>query len=188
MTTAPSLHPAAAAALLRTGGIVLHPAEAVWGLACDPADETATLRLLALKRRGVDKGLILVAGSLAQLEGWIRWEPLPAARRDGIKADWPGPRTWVMPADPAVPGWIRGTHADVAVRVTAHPPLVALCTAFGGPVVSTSANPAGAPPPRALAQVDASIRAGADGVLDGSTGPLEQPTRIRDARSGAILR
>src|SRR5699024_11508853 len=83
-----SPHPVAAesaAEALRAGGIVAHPAEAVWGLACDPRDEAATLRLLALKRREVDKGLILVAGSLGQLNPFIHWDALPDADRKSTR-------------------------------------------------------------------------------------------------------
>jgi L-threonylcarbamoyladenylate synthase len=54
---------AAAARLLRHCGVVAYPTEAVWGLGCDPRDEAATLRLLALKQRDVAKGLILIAAA-----------------------------------------------------------------------------------------------------------------------------
>lgn len=179
---------AQAAAALRAGGIVAHPTEAVWGLACDPASEPATLRLLALKQRSVDKGLILLAASPAQLGHLVNWSALPAARRDAVLASWPGPNTWIVPATAAVPAWIRGAHASVAVRVTAHAPAAALCTAFGGAIVSTSANPAGAPPPHALAEIDPAILQGIDAVLEGETGSLGHPTSIRDALTGATVR
>lgn len=180
--------PEAAAAILRAGGIVAHPTEAVWGLACDPLDEAATLRLLALKQRGVGKGLILVAGTLDQLDGIVDWARLPLAARERALANWPGPHTWIMPATAAVPGWIRGDHAGVAVRLSAHPPVVALCAAFGGAIVSTSANRAGAPPPGTYAALDPAIRTGADAILQGTTGGLGQPSAIRDALTGITLR
>ena len=47
-----------------------------------------------------------------------------------------------------VPHWITGAHDGVAVRVSAHPVVVALCAAFGGPLVSTSANRGGEDPAR----------------------------------------
>jgi L-threonylcarbamoyladenylate synthase len=87
-----------------------------------------------------------------------------------------------------VPHWITGAHDGVAVRVSAHPLVVALCTAFGGPLVSTSANPAGVLPPTTLAGFDPALRAALDGIVAGDTGGLERPTGIRDARSGAWLR
>jgi L-threonylcarbamoyladenylate synthase len=180
---------AEAAALLRRGGVVAYPTEAVWGLGCDPFDEAAVSRLLALKQRAVDKGLILVAGSLSQLDGFVDWHALPEARREAVFATWPGPHTWIVPATGRVPRWITGEHdGNVAVRVSAHPLVAALCEAFGAPLVSTSANRAGVPPPHDLAAIDGALRTALDGLVEGDTGDLAQPTAIRDARSGAVLR
>ncbi|MBB1473477.1 Sua5/YciO/YrdC/YwlC family protein [Luteimonas sp. MC1782] len=173
---------------LRRGGIVACPTEAVWGLGCDPFNEVAVLRLLALKQRAVGKGLILVAAEAAQLDGLVDWQALPGARRDAVLASWPGPHTWVVPAARRVPRWITGDHDSVAVRVSAHPQVAALCRAFGGALVSTSANPGGAPAPRTRAEGDPTLFAAVDAVLDGDTGGLDRPTPIRDACSGTGLR
>jgi len=74
------------------------------------------------------------------------------------------------------------------VRVSAHPPVIELCTAFGGALVSTSANRADNDAPTQRIGLDPEVAALLDGVLDGETGGLLQPTPIRDARSGAVLR
>lgn len=175
-------------AALRAGGVVGYPTEAVWGLGCDPFNETAVRRLLALKQRPADKGLILVAADAAQLNGLVEWSALSTAQRTAVLSSWPGPNTWVVPATSRVPGWIRGSHDNVAVRVSAHPQVAALCRAFGGPIVSTSANPTGSPPPRTLDALDPALHSALDAVLVGHTGPLERPTAIRDARTGKLLR
>lgn len=181
-----SIHDAVAA--LRRGGIVAYPTEGVWGLGCDPFDEAATLRLLALKQRLVDKGLILVAARVAQLESLVDWDALPAAARDAVLASWPGPHTWIVPATARVPGWVSGGRDSVAVRVSAHPVVAALCEAFDGAVVSTSANPSSQPAPRSRDALDARILAGVDVLVDGDTSGLSQATSIRDARDGRLLR
>lgn len=183
-----ALTPSAAADVLHRGGVVAYPTEAVWGLGCDPFDEAAVLRLLALKQREVDKGVILIAGALEQFEALLDWDVLPTDRSEAVFATWPGPHTWVVPATGRVPHWITGRHDGVAVRVSAHPVVVALCAAFGGPLVSTSANRAGLPPPRQRADIEAALLDGTDGWVIGSTGDLAAPTAIRDARSGALLR
>jgi L-threonylcarbamoyladenylate synthase len=176
------------AAALRGGGVVAYPTEAVWGLGCDPRDEAATLRLLALKAREVEKGLILIAAEEAQLAPFIDMAVLDAAQRDAVRASWPGPHTWIVPASAGAPRWITGAHVGIAVRVSAHAPVIDLCTAFGGALVSTSANRAGEPAARVIGQLDPRIIAAVDAVLDGETGALQRPTEIRDARTGAVLR
>ena len=177
-----------AADALRRGGVIAYPTEAVWGLGCDPFDESAVLRLLAIKQRPVDKGVILIAASRAQFDGLLDWEALTEAQRDAVLASWPGPNTWIIPTTPRVPRWITGTHDGVAVRVSAHPDVVALCDAFGGPLVSTSANLAGEPPAFTREALDPRVLARLDGVTGGETGGLASPTAIRDARTGARIR
>lgn len=177
-----------AISLVRGGGVIAYPTEGVWGLGCDPFDEAAVLRLLALKRREVDKGLILVAANLAQLDGLVDWAQLDDATRDEVIASWPGPHTWIVPVSARVPGWITGAHDGVAVRVSAHAVVAALCNEHGGVLVSTSANVGGMPAPRTRAELAPEIAAGVDAIVAGETSGLAQPTTIRDARDGRKIR
>ena len=175
-------------ALLRQGGVIAYPTEGVWGLGCDPHNEVAVLRLLALKQRDVAKGLILIASDEAQLAAFIETSPLSQAQLAQVRASWPGPNTWIVPASANAPGWITGAHTGIAVRVTAHPLVRALCDTFGGALVSTSANIASEPSPCSRAELDPRIVTGVDAVCDGETLGRQQPSTIRDARSGSTLR
>ena len=178
----------AAVAALRAGGLIAYPTEGVWGVGCDPRDEAAVQRLLVLKQREAGKGLILIASDVAQLRDYADLDALEDDARDAIAASWPGPHTWIVPASPLAPRWITGDHDGIAVRVSAHPGVTALCAAFGHALVSTSANLAGQPPPRTRAELDPRIVEGVDAVLAGETSGLAQPTPIRDARNGRVLR
>lgn len=184
----PTLDTATAATRLHQGAVIAYPTEAVWGLGCDPLDEAAVLRLLAIKQRDVAKGMILIAARIGQLAPFIDLDALPPARADAVRATWPGPHTWIVPATHGAPRWITGTHAGIAVRVSAHPVVAALCDAFSGALVSTSANTAGAPPPATRAAFEPALLAAIDGLVDGATGGLDRPTAIRDARTGDTLR
>ena len=183
-----TIPPDQAVSVLRSGGVIAYPTEGVWGLGCDPSDEAAVLRLLAIKQRDVAKGLILVAADPAQLDALVDWTALPARRRDAVLASWPGPHTWIVPATARVPRWVSGGRPTVAVRVSAHPVVAALCAGFGHALVSTSANAAGEPPPLALDALAPGIRGGVDAIVAGETSGLSQPTTIRDARDGTQLR
>lgn len=179
---------ATAVTTLASGGVIAYPTEAVWGLGCDPSHQMAVEALLKLKQRPMEKGMILVAADLEQLEGWAQLHDLPDERQREVLASWPGANTWILPAGPRAPYWITGTHSGLAVRISAHPLVAALCHAWGGPLVSTSANLAGEPPARTREELDPRLLALLDGILDGATGGLEQPTPIRDALSGTTLR
>jgi L-threonylcarbamoyladenylate synthase len=174
-----------AARVVRAGGVIAYPTEAVWGVGCDPFNEHAVQRLLALKNRPVEKGLILVADSISQLDFLLHDLPLEWINR--MACTWPGPNTWVVPHQNRVPSWISGRHPGVAVRVTDHPLVRELC-ALTGPLVSTSANPAGRPAARSRLRVQQYFGHELDAVLNGSLGGRKSPSQIRDLISGALLR
>lgn len=186
--TAPVLDIPAAAALLARGGVIAYPTEGVWGLGCDPFDRDAVTRLLDIKQRPVDKGVILIAGARAQLDAIVDWTRLLDSARQRVTDSWPGPNTWVVPARADVPTWITGSHASVAVRLSAHADVVALCAAFGGALVSTSANLTGEPAVADRDALDVRLLARIDGLLDGRTGGRTGPSTIRDALTGDVFR
>jgi L-threonylcarbamoyladenylate synthase len=175
-----------AAGVLHAGGVLACPTEAVWGLSCDPFDQAAVNRLLLLKRRPVEKGLILVAADMAQLDFLLR--DLSDGQRKKLEASWPGPNSWLVPHRGRVPAWIHGEHDTVAVRVTAHPTVVELCRLWGGPLVSTSANPGGSQPPRELFQVIRYFGDRLDGIVPGATGGSTRPSMIRDLATDRVIR
>jgi L-threonylcarbamoyladenylate synthase len=176
----------AAVEALRQGGVIAYPTEAVYGLGCDPADATAIARVLELKQRPASKGLILIAAEESALRPWLA--PIDAETRARIAPTWPGPTTWLLPAAADCPAILRGDHDTLAVRVTAHPVAAALCQAWGGALVSTSANLSGGEPVRAAAAARALFGTTVDAIVEGAVGELERPTTIRDARTGQTLR
>ncbi len=168
------------------GGVVAYPTEGVYGLGCDPLDAAAVARLVALKARPASKGLILLAADPGQLVEWLA--PAGPEQWRRVLESWPGPVTWVIRAQPWVPPWLTGGSGRIAARVTSHPLAAALARAAAGPIVSTSANRAGAAPARSALQVRLRFGAGLDAVLCGPLGGARGPSEIRDAASGAVLR
>ncbi len=172
--------------MLHAGGLIAYPTEAVYGLGCDPMNYDAVERLLLLKHRPWQKGLILIASNLEQLQPFI--QPLEPRHRSKLDASWPGPNTWLIPASEGCPEWIRGMHQTVAVRVTAHPLVRELCHLFGGAIVSTSANQAGKKPATTPLAVLRDMGTEVDYCLHGELGGAERPTVIRDLLSDAMIR
>jgi len=185
---------ARAVAILRAGGVIAYPTEAVFGLGCDPRCEAALRRMAAIKRRRFTKGLILIGAEGAHLEPFVRPDWMDWVERRLVRELRPSdpPVTWLLPARAGAPGAVTGRRsgsgARVAVRVTAHPIAAGLCRGFGSAIVSTSANTAAAPPARSA--LDARRRLGrhVDLVVPGPTGGHLRPSAIRDAESGRTLR
>lgn len=171
---------------LADGGVIAYPTEAVYGLGCDPFNETAVRRLLSIKQRPTERGLILIAADWQQIEHLVR--PIPAERMAEVKATWPGPVTWLFPASGLVPTWIRGQHDTVALRVTGHSIAKQLCQRFGKPIVSTSANISAQLPLRDTISVKTAFSYKVDYILPGRVGGLENPSEIRDVMTGKVIR
>jgi L-threonylcarbamoyladenylate synthase len=171
---------------IEAGGTIAYPTEAVFGLGCDPADPLAVSRLLAIKQRSPDKGLILVAADWSQLRPWV--EELSTSMEQRLRRSWPGPVTWLVPAADNCPYWLTGAHTTLAVRVSAHPVVNALCTAWGGALVSTSANKSNQRPARSVLEVQLRFATSIDYILPGPLGGRRQPTTIRDLATGRIVR
>lgn len=164
--------------------MLAYPTEGVWGLGCLPGRLDAVRRLLDIKRRDPNKGLILIAARGEDLELYIQ----PLDEEQQAKLESPGdPVTWLVPAVEAASRLLRGTHATQAVRITRHRLCRALCLEVGA-LVSTSANPEGVPPAKTSEEVDEMFGSTIDGTVEGSLGGASGPSEIRDLLTGRVVR
>jgi L-threonylcarbamoyladenylate synthase len=173
---------------LNRGEVIAYPTEGVFGVGCDPDNHEAIEKLLQVKKRSADKGLILIAASYQQLTPYIDESQLEPEQLKKIKDSWPGPVTWVMPVSGDTLGLVTGKFDTVAVRVSDHPLVKKLCLKFGKPITSTSANLAGMPACRNSQEVSEQLGHCDIVVLEGDTGGREKPSEIKDARTSKILR
>jgi len=171
---------------LHQGNIIAYPTEAVYGLGCDPRNETAIRKLLDLKNRNQAAGFILIASDFEQLRPWLA-DIDPELITKAMQS-WPGPVTWLFPRAEDVPDLVAGEHATIAVRITAHEPSRALCKAFGSALISSSANTHLANPARSVAEVEDYFGKQLGGILAGPLGAAGQPSEIRDLLTGNIIR
>ena len=186
MTVQTPLDTAAAVEKLRTGHVIAYPTEAVYGLGCDPANESAVRKLLKLKGRHESAGLVLIASEFSQLLPWV--SDVSESLVQKAMQTWPGPVTWLFPRAAAVPDYVAGKHETVAVRITAHRPSRDLCESFESALISTSANHTSAKPARSLSEVWDYFGSDIAGTLAGELGDGEKPSEIRDLITGKIIR
>lgn len=175
-----------AARALHTGGVVAYPTETVFGLGCDPLDAEAVETILQLKRRPIEKGLILIGANLQQLLPYINVEDQTLLEKLEQTTD--RPTTWICPARENTPRWLSGQHNSIAVRITSSSIAKALCRQFGGAIVSTSANPSGLKPARNRFTVQRYFGEQLDYILGSSCNQGAQPSQIIDLISGQVIR
>lgn len=170
-----------ALAVLRAGSLLIYPTDTLYAIGGRALDGAAAHAVRAAKGRDEGKPLPVVAGDAAQARS------LAASWPDGAErlaaAFWPGPLTLVVAAAELVPEAVTAGSGTVAVRV----PALALCRRLAGeagPLVSTSANAAGQPPPLTCADAVQAVGARVALALDGGPGrPV--PSTIVDLSGGA---
>jgi L-threonylcarbamoyladenylate synthase len=172
-------------AYLARGGVIAYPTESCFGLGCDPRNARAVERILRLKGRPRQKGLILIGSEVGQFRAFLA--PLPAEIASGLTDWWPGPTTLLLKRRHGCPRWLTGKHDKMAVRVTAHPEAARLCRFLGTALVSTSANRSGR---RSLkTSTECRRQFGAKVlVLEGRIGKRDRPSTILDPVNGGVVR
>jgi L-threonylcarbamoyladenylate synthase len=169
------------------GEVFAYPTEAVFGLGCDPQNKEAVHRILELKKREVEKGVILVASDFSQIAPYVDFTSLPEDKQEVIQKSWPGPVTWLLPKTAHTPDWISGDSDMVAVRLTAHPLVRQMCDVVNQAIVSTSANPASLPPARNHHEVAKYF--GKDlHIIQGNLGKNRSPSKILHSQTMETIR
>jgi len=173
------------ASLLLRDAVIAYPTEGVWGLGCIPESWEAVARILALKNRRWQEGLLLVAADISQLEPYLTG--LAEREIAELESAWPGPVTYLVPDNGVAPGWIVGGHETLGLRVTDHPLVRSLCE-LSGPLVSTSANVSGRPAAMSALEVHRYFDGRIDCVVPGDLGGTGRSSEIRVLATGEVIR
>ncbi|MPV86047.1 L-threonylcarbamoyladenylate synthase [Ostreibacterium oceani] len=166
-----------AVTIIRQAGVICYPTEGVWGLGCDPQSPSAIQKLLQAKSRPADKGLILVASQFSQIEPYIT---INAVQRSQLDDLWPGFVTCLLPKSSNCPALVTGNHETIAIRISEHPIIVALCDALNAPLISTSANISGKPPVANLNEAKQVFAQWVEYFIDAPLGGHAKPSQIVD--------
>jgi len=173
-----------AAKIVKNGGVIAYPTEAVWGLGCDPFNLNAVNKLLALKKRSPNKGLILIAANLTPVLHVLDY--LTDNEKHIITNALH--TTFLLKHNNKISNLISGGRDNFALRITKHAPAIKLCTMCGGLLVSTSANLDGMNPATTKEQVVNYFANKLDFILDADIGNYQKPSTIIDFTNNKIIR
>jgi len=177
----------AVSTVIKSGGVIAYPTETVWGLGCDPWNKAAVYKLLRIKQRPAEKGLIIVAADVLQVAPLL--QSLSAAQHRQFCTPAEQATTWLIPDEQQwIPAWVKGAYSTVAVRISQHPVVQQLCRALDQPIISTSANVSGQKTIRTSEEIHSLFGNKLDMILQGKTGETQSPSLIVDLISGKIIR
>lgn len=181
-----------AAALIKTGGLVIFPTSSFYGIGAAALDAEAVGRVFQVKQRDPENPLLILIASLTDLDALV--QSIPETATHLMKAFWPGSLTLVFEAADRLPPNLTGYTNKIGIRLAGHPVAISLAKGVGAPITGTSANLSGQAAcsavadlePRFLDQVDLVVDAGRVGGGKASTvvDVTADPPKI--LREGAI--
>jgi L-threonylcarbamoyladenylate synthase len=172
-----------AATWIRHGGVVAIPTDTLYGLAASPFDPAAVARIFEVKGRLAERALPLIASDLAQVIRHVA--PLSATAERLAGRFWPGPLTLLLPAPAALAAGVTGGTGRVGIRVPADDIARRICACVGHPVTATSANISGTPATADPGDVEETLGAVIDLLIDAGPTPGGAPSTIVDVSGEA---
>ncbi len=172
---------------VQRGAVFAYPTDTIWGFGCHPLHRHAIQRILQIKQRSVDKGLILLASRIAYLEPYLN-KNINAEKFNLLRTITNQPTTWLVEADYNCPYWLRGQFSTIAVRLTEHPFVQSLCDTINAPLISTSANRSGRPPVRNATQAHRQFADELDFIVGGFSAGTKNASKIKSLEYDQIIR
>ena len=151
---------------LQKGGVILYPADTIWGIGCDAAEEEAIKRVYSIKGRDYSKPLIVLVSDLDQLYEVAK---TVHPRVDTLLHYHERPLTIIYPKAKEAYSHLSGPDGTIAVRIVTSGFCHELLAAYGKPLVSTSANHSGDPSPLKFGNISSDIISAVDFALPAFT-------------------
>ena len=176
--------------VLKTGGLILYPTDTVWGIGCDATNPEAVAKIYRLKNRNEKKSMLILLAQEADILKYTSQEKLTIF--DYIKGTTKPVTVIYQKARNLAPNLVN-EDGSIGIRVVKDDFCRQLLKAFGKPIVSTSSNVSGYPPPAFFADIDVRIKKGVDYVVqhrqdDEMPGTPSTVIRLNDDNSYEIIR
>jgi L-threonylcarbamoyladenylate synthase len=179
--------------IIKNSGVVIFPAQCLYGVAAQALNEKAVQKVFHLKKRPLNNPLLILIHDRSQLTGLV--QSIPVSAQKLMEEFWPGNLTIVFKAKKSIPKILTANSDKIGIRIPAHPVAKALVQSLKFPITGTSANLSGQQGCSQTKLLDTSIIENADLVLDagalkGGTGTtivdVTTPSKINIIREGEI--
>tara|TARA_Y100000590_G_scaffold450345_1_gene589855 strand:+ start:9845 stop:10423 length:579 start_codon:yes stop_codon:yes gene_type:complete len=168
------------------GKIIAYPTESVFGIGCDPENEQSINKIIEIKNRGKQKGLIIIADEVKKLSKFIHKDYLDLfIKKSDIESK---PTTWIVPSSKHVLNLVQGENSSVALRITQHPIASRICKYSNKAIISTSANISNKTPAKNSNEILMQFGEEIDIIVDERVGDSIKPTQIVDLITNKVIR
>ena len=176
--------------VLESGGLILYPTDTIWGIGCDATNEEAVEKIFALKKRIETKALIVL---IADERSLLQYVASPHIEVFDYIQGVSKPTTIIYENAIGLASNLLAEDGSVGIRICADEFCKHLIKRFRKPIVSTSANVSGFPPPKVFSDIDIAVKEGVDYVVhyrQDDTVPVEPSAVVKCNKDGrfTILR
>ena len=171
---------------LKAGKVLIHPTESIWGLGCDALNESSIDLIFKLKKRPLNKNLILLVDSYFSIKDFI--VNINPDQEKLLNEKWPGPYTFLFTYNKNLPSHLMNDTGKIAVRVSNHLPIKHLFKSYSGFIVSTSANISGEENMHDPDEIINFFEYDELAYYDELLGNNKRPSKIIDLESRSIIR
>jgi L-threonylcarbamoyladenylate synthase len=172
---------------IENGAVIAYPTDTIWGFGCHPMLVASVIKILNIKHRAINKGLILLSSRIEYCKPYMNPD-LSEEQASRIRQNDRQPTTWLVPAARNCPVWIRGEFSTVAVRITSHPFIDAICSSMRSPIISTSANRHGRSTVRSALQARRQFNEELDYIVTGFKLGTNRASEIKSLVTGNTVR
>jgi L-threonylcarbamoyladenylate synthase len=148
--------------VLESGGLILYPTDTIWGIGCDATNVAAVEKIFALKKRIETKALIVL---IADERSLLQYVASPHIEVFDYIAGVSKPTTIIYENAIGLAGNLLAEDGSVGIRICTDEFCKHLIKRFRKPIVSTSANVSGFPPPKVFSDIDIAVKQGVDYVV-----------------------
>ena len=172
--------------VLESGGLILYPTDTIWGIGCDATNESAVEKIFALKKRIETKALIVL---IADERSLLQYVASPHIEVFDYIQGVSKPTTIIYESAIGLASNLLAEDGSVGIRICADEFCKHLIKRFRKPIVSTSANVSGFPPPKVFSDIDIAVKEGVDYMVhyrQDDTIPVEPSAVVKCNKDGSF--
>lgn len=176
-----------AARVVSSGGIILYPTDTIWGIGCGATDSGPVDKVYHIKQRNDSKSMLVLVSSEDMLSDYLRTIPEQALE---MLRSAERPTTVIYPGATGLASNLLAGDGSIGIRITTDKFCRRLIDTLGSPLVSTSANISGKPPPSSFREIDPVILEAVDYVVNWRQEEISEtkPSRILKIGPGGKVR